>query len=81
MRCGSRWRNDRFLFDKRCDGGSIDVVSIVINFNHLRRRRKMFRNVKISILSSFVGELGPVNVGGRGREFFKIISTSGRGMT
>jgi hypothetical protein len=69
------------LFDKRCDERNIDVISIIINFYYLRRRRKMFRNVEISILSSFAGELGPVNVGGRGREFFKIIITRVRGMT
>ncbi len=57
----SRCRNDGFLFDKRRDRRNIDIVSIVVNFDYLRRRRKMFRNVQICILSSVLGELGPVN--------------------
>ena len=79
----SRCRNDGFLFDKRRDRRNIDVVSIVVNFDNLRRRRKMFRNVQICILSSVVGELGPVNFIGIVRESIRFIinSISVRGVT
>ena len=78
----SRCRNVGFLFEKRHHRRNIDIVSIV-NFDDLRRRRKMFRNVQIGILSSSVGELGPVNLIGIFRESIKfiIISISVRGVT
>ena len=79
----SRCRNDGFLFEKWRDRRrNIDIVSIV-NFDDLRRRRKMFRNVQICILSSVVGKLGPVNFIGIVRESitFIIISTSVGSMT
>ena len=78
----SRCRNVGFLFENRRDRRNIDVVSIA-NFDDLRRRRKMFRNIQIGILSSAVGKLGPVNRVGIFRESIKfiIISISVRGVT
>jgi len=76
-----RRRNDGFLFDKWRDGRDIDVISVVINFYHLRRRREMFRNVEICILSSFCGKLGPVNAVGMRRMGVNIIIIRDWGVT
>jgi len=81
-RSSRRCSNDGFLlFDGWCDRRDIDVIMIVINFDHLRRRTEMFRKVEIRILSSFVGKLGPVNAVRRRRVVVEIIITRGRGVT
>ena len=87
--CRRRWRrssrrcsnNGFLLFDEWCNRRDIDVIMIVINFNHLRRRTEMFRKVEIRILSSFVGKLGPVNAVRRRRVVVEIIITRGWGVT